>query len=107
MEDFMELTVIGVVVGLWLMPFGLRLVIEFLATGMMFALEVRARSNARAMCEMRNKYADSVTFDRKSSRAERRAMSTGLRLALQQTNATSLLPTIGDRARGLASACNR
>ena len=107
MEDFMEITVIGVVVCFWLMPFGLRLVIEILATVMMFALELRARGIARAICEMRNKYVDTLNFDRKSSRAERRAMATGLRLALRQTNATSLFPTIGDRARRLASACKR
>jgi len=107
MEDLMELTVIGVVAGLWLMPFGLRLVIEILATVMMFALELRARGNARTMCEMGNRYVDTLNFDRKSSRAERRAMATGLRLALRQTSATSLFPTIGDRARRLASACKR
>lgn len=103
----MELAVIGFVVGLWLMPFGLRLVIEILATVMMFALEVRARGNARAMCELRNKHVATLNFDRKPSRAERRVMATGLRLALQQTNATSLFPTIGDRTRRLASICNR
>lgn len=103
----MEVAAIGVVVGLWLVPFGLRQVIEILATVMMFAWEVRAHGNARAICELRNKYAGSITFDRKCSRAERRAMATGLRLALRQTNATSLFPTIGDRARRLASACNR
>ena len=103
----MEVAVIAVVAGFWLMPLGLRLVVEIFATVMMFALEVWARGNARAMCEMRNKHEDTLNFDRKSSRAERRAMATGLRLALQQTNASSLFPTIGNRARRLASACNR
>ncbi len=102
----MELAAIAIVAGLWLMPFGLRLVVEIFATVMMFALEVRARDNARALCEMRDKHVDTLNFDRKSSRAERRAMATGLQLALQQTNVRSLFPTIGDRARRLASACN-
>lgn len=31
MDDFMEQTVIAVVVGLWLMPFGLRLMVEIFA----------------------------------------------------------------------------
>lgn len=103
----MELAVITIVIMFWLMPFSLRLMIEAVTTIMMFVLELRVRRNERAMFAMRYQHQDTLNFDQKSSLAEQRLMAIGLRLSLRQTSATSLFPTVSNRARRIVAAFDR
>lgn len=84
----------------WLVPIGLHLIGELIASIIAIVLAARARRVVCALLVMRDVHAGhALDFDRKPSRAERRVIATGLRIALQQTQLTSLFPTVACRAR--------
>ena len=88
----------------WLVPIALRMIVELIATMIAIVLAVRTRRVVRDILAMRDMYAGpELDFDRKPSRAERRALAAGLRLAIRQTELMSLLPHTAARAQRMVA----
>lgn len=79
-----------------------RLMVDVIVTAMGFALFARAAHVRRRILALREK-CGSPDFDQRPSRAARRLMASGLKLAIRQTEFRSLLPHVGSRCDRLLS----
>lgn len=80
-----------------------RSTVGAVATAMGVILFVRAACVRRRVLAMREERG-AADFDRPPSRAERRWMAAGLKLAIRQTELRSLFPHIGSRCQRLLGA---
>lgn len=84
------------------------LIAEIVATTVTIIILVQVRRSARIILAMHALHRHkSPSFDRKPSRAERRALAADLRLALRQTELMSLFPQVGYGAQRLVAALCR
>jgi len=79
------------------LPLMSRLLVAAIATLLGLSLIIRSRRVARDLLAGANENRN-LNYDRKPSRAERRAMGRGLKLALDQTELRSLFPATMARA---------
>lgn len=77
-----------------------RSTVDAIATALGVILFVRAARVQRRMIAMRVGHS-AADFDRRPSRAERRLMAAGLKLAIRQTELRRLFPQVGSRCERL------
>lgn len=81
-----------------------RLAVDAIATGIGLVLFAHAAHIRRRILAMREG-CGTLDFDRRPSRAERRLMTAGLKLAIRQAELRSLLPVTTWRAERIVTAC--
>ncbi|MDK2766632.1 MAG: hypothetical protein KYX69_02820 [Sphingomonas sp.] len=81
-----------------------RLTVDLIATAMGIVLTLRAARIRRRIIAMRSgAQATILDFDRRPSRAQRRSMAAGLKLAIRQTELRSLFPATMERSERIAA----
>ncbi|CAN5599056.1 hypothetical protein BH10PSE14_BH10PSE14_35270 [soil metagenome] len=83
------------------------MLVDAVATIMMVGQVLSSDRICRALIEGRHDNARVADWDRRPTAAERKLLRRGLRLAIQQTDASSLLPHVALRARRIAAALSR
>lgn len=95
------LLVLALVIGGLALNYLPRVMVNIVATAMAIHLLRRSRSVSQKLIRAGAEHRDTLDFDRRPSRSQRRLMRAHLTLAVKQTELASLLPTVMTRVRSV------